>query len=108
MASDFQINELRTRLDNIDKDVYFLKEVVSDSIREINTLVSIGKAMVTVFEKAHIINSDEFEKLVTSFHTSFIKDVAADIEKTSDTLAKFQREFDKFMEMEAGPIKAEA
>ena len=108
MASDFQFKELRTKLDNIDRDVYYLKEVVSDSIREINTLVSIGKAMVTVFEKAHIINSDEFEKLVTTFHTGFIKDVAADIEKTSDTLAKFQREFDKFMEMEAGPIKAEA
>ena len=108
MASDFQIKELRTRLDNIDKDVYFLKEVVSDSIREINTLVSIGKAMVTVFEKAHIIDSERFEKIVMSFHSEFLKNVASDIEKTSGTLADFQQEFDQFMDIELGPIKAEA
>ena len=108
MANNFEIIEMQTRLDNLNKDVFYLREVVEDSIKEINTLVSIGKAMVTVFEKAHIIDSEQFEKIVMSFHTEFLKDVASDIEKTSETLAEFQQEFDKFMDMEVGQIKAEA
>ena len=108
MANNFEIIEIQTRLDNLNKDVFYLREIVEDSIKEINTLVSIGKAMVTVFEKAHIIDSEQFEKIVMSFHTEFLKDVASDIEKTSETLADFQQEFDKFMDMEVGQIKAEA
>ena len=108
MANNFEIIEIQTRLDNLNKDVFYLREIVEDSIKEINTLVSIGKAMVTVFEKAHIIDSEQFEKIVMSFHTEFLKDVASDIEKTSETLAEFQQEFDKFMDMEVGQIKAEA
>jgi len=108
MANNFEIIEMQTRLDNLNKDVFYLREVVEDSIKEINTLVSIGKAMVTVFEKAHIIDSEQFEKIVMSFHSEFLKDVASDIEKTSETLADFQQEFDKFMDMEVGQIKAEA
>ena len=108
MANNFEILEMQTRLDRLNKDVFYLQEVVADSIKEINTLVSIGKAMVTVFEKAHIIDSEAFEKIVMSFHTEFLKNVASDIEETSETLAEFQQEFDQFMDMEAGPIKAEA
>tara|TARA_B100000959_G_scaffold179958_1_gene188225 strand:+ start:408 stop:734 length:327 start_codon:yes stop_codon:yes gene_type:complete len=108
MANNFEIIEMQTRLDSLNKDIFYLREVVEDSIKEINTLVSIGKAMVTVFEKAHIIDSEQFEKIVMSFHSEFLKDVASDIEKTSETLADFQQEFDKFMDMEVGQIKAEA
>ena len=108
MANNFEITDMQTQLDRLNKEVFYLQEVVSDSIKEINTLVSIGKAMVTVFEKAHIIDSEQFEKIVMSFHTEFLKDVASDIEKTSETLAEFQQEFDKFMDMEVGQIKAEA
>jgi hypothetical protein len=43
-----------------------------------------------------------------SFHTEFLKNVASDIEETSDSLVDFQREFDRFMDIEVGPIKAEA
>ena len=108
MANNFEILEMQTRLDRLNKDVFYLQEVVADSIKEINTLVSIGKAMVTVFEKAHIIDSEAFEKIVMSFHSEFLKNVASDIEKTSETLAEFQQEFDQFMDMEVGQIKAEA
>ena len=108
MANNFEILEMQTRLDRLNKDVFYLQEVVADSIKEINTLVSIGKAMVTVFEKAHIIDSEQFEKIVMSFHSEFLKNVASDIEKTSETLAEFQQEFDQFMDMEVGQIKAEA
>ena len=108
MANNFEITDMQTQLDRLNKEVFYLQEVVSDSIKEINTLVSIGKAMVTVFEKAHIIDSEQFEKIVMSFHSEFLKDVASDIEKTSETLAEFQQEFDKFMDMEVGQIKAEA
>ena len=108
MANNFEIIEMQTRLDNLNKDVFYLREVVEDSIKEINTLVSIGKAMVTVFEKAHIIDSEAFEKIVMSFHSEFLKSVASDIEETSDTLAEFQQEVDRFMDIEVGPIKAEA
>jgi hypothetical protein len=108
MANNFEMTEMQTRLDRLNKDVSYLQDVVADSIKEINTLVSIGKAMVTVFEKAHIIDSERFEKIVMSFHSEFLKNVASDIEKTSGTLADFQQEFDQFMDMEVGPIKAEA
>jgi hypothetical protein len=43
-----------------------------------------------------------------SFHSEFLKNVASDIEETSETLADFQQEFDQFMDIELGPIKAEA
>ena len=108
MANNFEILEMQTRLDRLNKDVFYLQEVVADSIKEINTLVSIGKAMVTVFEKAHIIDSEAFEKIVMSFHSEFLKNVASDIEETSDSLAEFQQEFDRFMDIELGPVKAEA
>ena len=108
METNFKLLEMQTALGRLNREVSCLREVVSDSIKEINTLVSIGKAMVTVFEKAHIIDSEEFEKIVMSFHTEFLKNVASDIEETSDTLAEFQQEFDRFMDMEVGPIKAEA
>ena len=108
MATNFEMTEIQNRLDSLNKDVFYLREIVTDSIKEINTLVSIGKAMVTVFEKAHIIDSEAFEKIVMSFHTEFLKNVASDIEETSETLAEFQQEFDQFMDIELGPIKAEA
>ena len=108
MATNFEMIEMRIRLDRLNRDVIYLQEVVTDSIKEINTLVSMGKAMVTVFEKAHIIDSEAFEKIVMSFHSKFLKNVASDIEKTSGTLADFQQEFDQFMDIELGPIKAEA
>ena len=109
MAIDnMKLIEMETALSRLNREVYSLREVVSDSIKEINTLVSIGKAMVTVFEKAHIIDSEAFEKIVMSFHSEFLKNVASDIEETSDSLAEFQQEFDRFMDMEVGPIKAEA
>ena len=108
MATNFEMTEIQTKLDRLNKDVFYLQAVVADSIKEINTLVSIGKAMVTVFEKAHIIDSEAFEKIVMSFHSKFLTNVASDIEKTSETLAEFQQEFDQFMDMEVGPIKAEA
>ena len=108
MATNFEMIEMRIRLDRLNRDVIYLQEVVTDSIKEINTLVSMGKAMVTVFEKAHIIDSEAFEKIVMSFHSEFLKNVASDIEETSETLAEFQQEFDQFMDIELGPIKAEA
>ena len=108
MATNFEMTELQTRVDRLNKDVFYLQAVVADSIKEINTLVSIGKAMVTVFEKAHIIDSEAFEKIVMSFHSEFLNNVASDIEETSETLADFQQEFDQFMDIELGSIKAEA
>ena len=108
METNLKLLEMQTVLARLNREVCCLKEVVSDSIKEINTLVSIGKAMVTVFEKAHIIDSEAFEKIVMSFHTEFLKNVASDIEETSETLADFQQEFDQFMDIELGPIKAEA
>ena len=108
METNLKLLEMQTVLARLNREVFCLKEVVSDSIKEINTLVSIGKAMVTVFEKAHIIDSEAFEKIVMSFHTEFLKNVASDIEETSETLAEFQQEFDQFMDIELGPIKAEA
>ena len=108
METNLKLLEMQTVLARLNREVGGLREVVSDSIKEINTLVSIGKAMVTVFEKAHIIDSEAFEKIVMSFHTEFLKNVASDIEETSETLAEFQQEFDQFMDIELGPIKAEA
>ena len=108
MSANLKIIEMETSLSRLNREVGHLKAVVSDSIKEINTLVSMGKAMVTVFEKAHIIDSDKFEKIVMSFHSEFLKNVASDIEATSESLAEFQREFDQFMDMEVGPVKAEA
>ena len=108
METSLKLLEMQTVLSRLTREVGCLHEIVSDSIKEINTLVSIGKAMVTVFEKAHIIDSEAFEKIVMSFHTEFLKNVASDIEETSETLADFQREFDQFMDIELGPIKAEA
>ena len=108
METNLKLLEMQTVLARLNREVFCLKEVVSDSIKEINTLVSIGKAMVTVFEKAHIIDSEAFEKIVMSFHSEFLKNVASDIEETSDTLAEFQQEFDRFMDIELGPVKAEA
>ena len=108
METNLKLLEMKTVLARLNREVFCLKEIVGDSIKEINTLVSIGKAMVTVFEKAHIIDSEAFEKIVMSFHSEFLKNVASDIEETSDTLAEFQQEFDQFMDIELGPIKAEA
>ena len=108
MGTNLKIIEMETNLSRLNREVGYLREVVSDSIKEINTLVSIGKAMVTVFEKAHIIDSEQFEKIVMSFHSEFLKNVASDIEATSESLVEFQQEFDKFMDMEVGPVKAEA
>ena len=108
METNLKLLEMKTVLARLNREVFCLKEIVGDSIKEINTLVSIGKAMVTVFEKAHIIDSEAFEKIVMSFHTEFLKNVASDIEETSETLADFQQEFDQFMDIELGPIKAEA
>ena len=108
METNLKLLEMKTVLARLNREVFCLKEIVGDSIKEINTLVSIGKAMVTVFEKAHIIDSEAFEKIVMSFHTEFLKNVASDIEETSETLAEFQQEFDQFMDIELGPIKAEA
>ena len=108
METNLKLIEMQTALARLNREVGCLHDIVSDSIKEINTLVSMGKAMVTVFEKAHIIDSEAFEKIVMSFHTEFLKNVASDIEETSDTLADFQQEFDRFMDIEVGPIKAEA
>ena len=108
METNLKLLEMQTALSRLTREVFGLQEIVSDSIKEINTLVSMGKAMVTVFEKAHIIDSEAFEKIVMSFHSEFLKNVASDIEETSDSLVEFQREFDKFMDIEVGPIKAEA
>ena len=108
METNLKLLEMQTALARLNREVGYLHEMVSDSMKEINTLVSIGKAMVTVFEKAHIIDSEAFEKIVMSFHTEFLKNVASDIEETSETLAEFQQEFDQFMDIELGPIKAEA
>ena len=108
METNLKLIEMQTALGRLTREVFSLQEIVSDSIKEINTLVSMGKAMVTVFEKAHIIDSEAFEKIVMSFHSEFLKSVASDIEETSDTLAEFQQEFDRFMDIEVGPIKAEA
>jgi|TARA_Y100000296_G_scaffold62979_1_gene73254 hypothetical protein len=108
METNLKLLEMQTALSRLTREVFGLQEIVSDSIKEINTLVSMGKAMVTVFEKAHIIDSEAFEKIVMSFHSEFLKNVASDIEETSDTLVEFQREFDRFMDIEVGPIKAEA
>ena len=108
METNLKLLEMQTALGRLTREVFSLQEIVSDSIKEINTLVSMGKAMVTVFEKAHIIDSEAFEKIVMSFHTEFLKNVASDIEETSDSLVDFQREFDRFMDIEVGPIKAEA
>tara|TARA_B100000959_G_scaffold251439_1_gene280740 strand:- start:446 stop:772 length:327 start_codon:yes stop_codon:yes gene_type:complete len=108
METNLKLIEMQTALARLNREVFSLQEVVSDSIKEINTLVSMGKAMVTVFEKAHIIDSEAFEKIVMTFHSEFLKNVASDIEETSDSLVDFQREFDKFMDIEVGPIKAEA
>ena len=108
METNLKLLEMQTALGRLTREVFSLQEIVSDSIKEINTLVSMGKAMVTVFEKAHIIDSEAFEKIVMSFHSEFLKNVASDIEETSDTLVEFQREFDRFMDIEVGPIKAEA
>ena len=108
MKTNLKLLEMETALARLNREVGGLREVVSDSMKEINTLVSIGKAVVTVFEKAHIIDSEAFEKIVMSFHSEFLKNVASDIEETSETLADFQREFDQFMDIELGPIKAEA
>ena len=108
METNLKLLEMQTALSRLTREVFGLQEIVSDSIKEINTLVSMGKAMVTVFEKAHIIDSEAFEKIVMSFHTEFLKNVASDIEETSDSLVDCQREFDRFMDIEVGPIKAEA
>ena len=108
MNNDLKLIEMETALSRLTREVGYLKELVSDSVKEINTLVSMCKATVTVFEKAHIIDSEKFEKLVMSFHSEFLKNVASDIEETSDSLVDFQREFGEFMDMEVGPIKAEA
>ena len=108
METNLKLIEMQTALARLNREVFSLQEVVSDSIKEINTLVSMGKAMVTVFEKAHIIDSEAFEKIVMTFHSEFLKNVASDIEATSESLAEFQREFDQFMDMEVGPVKAEA
>ena len=108
METNLKLLEMQTALSRLTREVFGLQEIVSDSIKEINTLVSMGKAMVTVFEKAHIIDSEAFEKIVMSFHSEFLKNVASDIEETSDSLVDFQREFDRFMDIEVGPIKAEA
>ena len=108
METNLKLLEMQTALSRLTREVFGLQEIVSDSIKEINTLVSMGKAMVTVFEKAHIIDSEAFEKIVMSFHSEFLKNVASDIEETSNTLADFQQEFDRFMDIEVGPIKAEA
>ena len=108
METNLKLLEMQTALGRLTREVFSLQEIVSDSIKEINTLVSMGKAMVAVFEKAHIIDSDAFEKIVMSFHSDFLKNVASDIEETSDSLVEFQREFDRFMDIEVGPIKAEA
>ena len=108
MENNLKLIEMKTALARLNREVGCLHDIVSDSIKEINTLVSMGKAMVTVFEKAHIIDSEAFEKIVMSFHSEFLKNVASDIEETSDSLAEFQQEFDRFMDMEVGPIKAEA
>ena len=108
METNLKLLEMQTVLSRLTRDVGSLHEIVSDSIKEINTLGSMGKAMVTVFEKAHIIDSEAFEKIVMSFHTEVLKNVASDIEETSDSLVDFQREFDRFMDIEVGPIKAEA
>ena len=106
--NSIKLIEMQTALSRLDREVFCLHEMVADSIKEINTLVSMGKAMVAVFEKAHIIDPEAFEKIVMSFHSEFLKSVASDIEETSETLADFQQEFDQFMDMEIGPIKAEA
>ena len=108
METNLKLIEMQTALARLNREGFSLQEVVSDSIKEINTLVSMGKAMVTVFEKAHIIDSEQFEKIVMSFHSEFLKNVASDIEATSESLVEFQQEFDKFMDMEVGPVKAEA
>ena len=108
METNLKLLEMQTALSRLTREVGCLHEIVSDSIKEINTLVSMGKAMVTVFEKAHIIDSEAFEKIVMSFHSEFLKNVASDIEETSDSLAEFQQEFDRFMDIELGPVKAEA
>ena len=108
METNLKLIEMQTALARLNREVGCLHDIVSDSIKEINTLVSMGKAMVTVFEKAHIIDSEAFEKIVMTFHSEFLKNVASDIEETSDSLVDFQREFDKFMDIEVGPIKAEA
>ena len=76
METNLKLLEMQTALARLNREVVGLREVVSDSIKEINTLVSIGKAMVTVFEKAHIIDSGAFEKIVMSFHSEFLKNVA--------------------------------
>jgi len=108
METNLKLIEMQTALSRLTREVFGLQEIVSDSIKEINTLVSMGKAMVTVFEKAHIIDSEAFEKIVMTFNSEFLKNVASDIEETSDSLVDFQREFDKFIDIEVGPIKAEA
>ena len=108
METNLKLLEMQTVLARLNREVGCLHEIVSDSMKEINTLVSMGKAMVAVFEKAHIIDPEEFEKIVMSFHQEFLKNVASDIEETSKTLADFQQEFDQFMDIELGPIKAEA
>ena len=108
METNLKLLEMQTALSRLTREVFGYQDIVSDSIKEINTLVSMGKAMVTVFEKAHIIDSEAFEKIVMSFHSEFLKNVASDIEETSDSLAEFQQEFDRFMDMDVGPIKAEA
>ena len=108
METNLKLLEMQTALGRLTREVFSLQEIVSDSIKEINTLVSMGKAMVAVFEKAHIIEPEKFEKIVMSFHQEFLKNVASDIEETSDTLAEFQQEFDRFMDIELGPVKAEA
>ena len=108
METNLKLLEMQTVLARLNREVGCLHEIVSDSIKEINTLVSMGKAMVAVFEKAHIIDPEAFEKIVMSFHSEFLKSVASDIEETSETLAEFQQEFDQFMDIELGPIKAEA
>ena len=108
METNLKLLEMQTVLARLNREVSCLYETVSDSMKEINTLVSMGKAMVAVFEKAHIIDPEEFEKIVMSFHSEFLKNVASDIEETSETLADFQQEFDQFMDIELGPIKAEA
>ena len=108
METNLKLLEMQTVLARLNREVSCLHEIVSDSMKEINTLVSMGKAMVAVFEKAHIIDPEEFEKIVMSFHSEFLKNVASDIEETSETLADFQQEFDQFMDIELGSIKAEA
>ena len=69
METNLKLLEMQTALARLNREVGCLHEIVSDSIKEINTLVSIGKAMVAVFEKAHIIDPEEFEKIVMSFHS---------------------------------------